>query len=265
VDLVTMPPLVLVEVAERLEQYDRVAFASTCTAFRQAIADAESRTEKERRQKKMLVTDLTKAKLLSKAPCFSLDWFKWVHGSFDRREGAAPYRFVDQSPGERRALYDSDLMMLAAFQGSMETLKWLRSRGMPLDIKDWKCGCRAAAGGHIELLEWLRSEGYVFSEVTSTWAAAAGKLETVKWLRRQDPPCPLNADICLDAAFFGHLHVLRWARAQGCSWSYWYCFRAAAQQAGRSPRHEKILRWIGEQRETEGTESGEKSEVEDWD
>ena len=104
--LATMPSLVLRKVAERLEDYDRIAFASTCTAFRDAIWEvAEGERKEGEEDKKKLVTNLTKAKLLERPPCFSLLWFKWVHRSFERQD---------------KELNDSDLLELAAFQGSVE-------------------------------------------------------------------------------------------------------------------------------------------------
>merc|ERR1711977_154030 len=148
----TMPTLVLLKVAERLEDYDRVAFASTCTAFRDAIWEVVKGERKEGEEdKKKLVTDLrcgaSGTPLLERAPCVSLAWFKWVFGSFDRLEGAAPCRGYGD-PKHKQELYDSDLMKLAAFQGSIETMKWLRSKGIKLDIESWEDGGRWAAGYH---------------------------------------------------------------------------------------------------------------------
>ena len=145
-NLATMPPLVLHKVAERLEHYDKVAFASTCTTFRDAIWEVVKGEREEGEGKRKLVTNLRRQNL--RAPCFSLGWFKWVHGSFAR--------------GFQRGLQDSDLMQLAAFQGSIETMKWLKSEGIPLETFPFPAGHHAAMGGQIEMLEWLRSEGYEF-------------------------------------------------------------------------------------------------------
>ena len=96
--------------------------------------------------KKKLVTDLRRETLFEKAPCFSLAWFIWVHRSFEWLAVRAPCA----------------LMQLAAFQGSIETMKWLKSEGIPLDTFPFTAGHHAAMGGQIEMLEWLRSEGYEF-------------------------------------------------------------------------------------------------------
>ena len=128
-----------------------------------------NKERKEGEERKKLVTNLGDDKLVSKAPCFSLDWFKWIYGSFDRREGAASYR-----GNKEQELYDSDLMRLAAFQGSVETMKWLREQGIRLDFAYWLAGYHAAMGGHIEALEWLRSEGCELNKSALCAGAAEG-------------------------------------------------------------------------------------------
>jgi len=251
--LATMPTLVLLKVAERLEDYDRIAFASTCTAFRDAIWEVVKGERKEGEEdKKKLVTDLRcgesgrrwsrKLPLLERAPCFSLGWFKWVFGSFDRLEGAAPYRGYGD-PKHKQELYDSDLMRLAAFQGSVETMKWLREQGIRLDFAYGAAGYHAAMGGHIEALEWLRSEGYEFNRMTCAQAAKGGQLETLEWVRSQDTPCPWDEWTCSNAAEAGHLDVLKWMRGQDppCPWDKHTCSNAA--EGG----HLNLLEWIRSQ------------------
>ena len=174
--LATMPPLVLHKVAERLDDYDRIAFASTCTAFRDAILEVVKGERKDSEENmKKFVMNLRTENFIRFPPCFSLDWFKWVHRSFDRRKGVAP---APEDPlrndKPRQDLYDCDLMGLAAFQGSIEAMKWLRSQGVPLDIDHWAAGPQAATGGQIEVLKWLRSEGFRFDEGTCVGAAYGG-------------------------------------------------------------------------------------------
>lgn len=243
-NLATMPPLVLHKVAERLDDYDRIAFASTCTAFRDAIVEVVNKEGKECKGKRKLVTNLGWRKLEEKAPCYSLDWFKWVYRSFDRQEGEARHRGGQDEP--RQDLYDYDLIRVAAFQGSIETMKWLRSQGIPLDTFSFTADRSAAMGGQIEALKWLRSEGYEFDLGTSDSAAFGGQLETLKWcvlafslffsflfpfsdspcsrvfsfcrLRNQDPPCPWSSEVCYCAIREGHLPVLQWLKREGCPW-----------------------------------------------
>ena len=76
--------LVWGQVARRLNPHDHIAFSLACKTFRQACRDS--------REGGSLTTDL---RLLPHereggTPSFSLDWFKWVYETFERREGARP-------------------------------------------------------------------------------------------------------------------------------------------------------------------------------
>jgi len=251
----------LLKVAERLERYDRLAFASTCTSCRDAIWEVvnreweedEEKQERKRflakffprdKEEKKFVTNLGGAKLI-KAPCFSLGWFKWIRRSFERREKKVN-RIYDREKGE---VYDTDLIMLAAFQGSFELLTFLRTF-----TSAWKhtaqkefyeeASAGAAAGGHMEVLEWLKSE--YKRPITSAAihrAAEGGHLEIVKWLRAQDPPCPWDKWVCKEAARGGHLVVLQWMRAQDppCPWDE-ETSNAAAERGDL-----EVLQWIRSQ------------------
>merc|ERR1711977_81019 len=172
-----LPGLVALKIAERADEYDRVALALVCTAFRDAVAQVVKKAGTEA----ALVTNLRRRRLLERAPRFTLGWFKWVHGWPERKEGAASY-----SVGERPGLYDSDLMGLAGFQGSVEALEWLRDQGIPLDARMWESGRMAAMGGHVDALVWLRDEGYNLSHRGSARAFAeeGGHAEVLRWLRR---------------------------------------------------------------------------------
>ena len=48
------------------------------------------------------------------------------------------------------------LCRLAAEEGQLEILKWLRANGCPWD--EWTCSI-AAYRGHLEVLHWLRENG----------------------------------------------------------------------------------------------------------
>jgi len=219
-----------------------------------------NKERKEGEERKKLVTNLGDDKLVSKAPCFSLDWFKWVYGSFDRREGAAPYR--GNKP--RQDLYDYDLIRVAAFQGSIETMKWLWSQGIPLDTFSFTADRGAAMGAQIEALKWLRSEGYEFDEGTCEGAASGGQLETLMWLRNQDPPCPWGEKVCYCATHKGHLEVLQWLKREGCPWP------DEAVQTTAYFGHIEILEWLRSEGETfderacKGAAQGGKLETLKW-
>ena len=45
---------------------------------------------------------------------------------------------------------------MAAREGHMEVVQWLRANGAPWD--EWAIA-RAAEGGHLEVVQWLRANG----------------------------------------------------------------------------------------------------------
>jgi len=135
-------------------------------------------------------------------------------------------------------LYDSDLMTLACFQGSLEALKWLRSQGMLVQFEYLDHSLTAAMQGHINVLDWLRSKGYEFDSGACQGAAEGGQLETLKWLRNLDPPCPWNEAAPETAIERGHLEVLKWLKRSGCPWPW-----DAVSTAARCGQIE-ILEWL---------------------
>ena len=129
-------------------------------------------------------------------------------------------RFLHQ-----RGDFDDDpdsLCTLAAGEGQLEILKWLREYDFP-----WDAGTctNAALRGHLEVLQWARANGCPWDEMTVAWAAGRGHLEVLQWARADG--CPWNTYTCMFAAEGGHLEVLQWARANGCPWDEMTCYRAA--------------------------------------
>ena len=225
-----IPDLVWSEVARHLDPYDHIAFALTCRTFKRVL------TEDVRGKK--LRTDLRREKLFANPTCFTASWFRWVYKSFPRQPGR-PRNFIFFL----EIVHDCELLRLAAFQGSRESLKWLRLRteGWDSDERvcadaalggqletlqwlrgeglswDWQSSASAAEGGHLDVLRWLRAAGCPWGEETSAFAAEGGHLGVLKWLRENG--CPWNEYTCEAAAWGGHLHVLKWARANGCPWN----------------------------------------------
>ena len=154
---------------------------------------------------------------------------------------------------------------IAARNGHIEMLEWLRSQdvpwpkdegyyGSPDDISDGLYAC-AARGGHLEVIEWLERHGIEHSdhgdEVACEAAAAGGHLQLLRWLRSRSPPYKWDQATCKAAAANGHLDVLRWATENGAPWKrYWgtnnekseWCTDMVneAVQGG----HLKCLKWI---------------------
>ncbi|QDZ23263.1 hypothetical protein A3770_10p57810 [Chloropicon primus] len=230
-------------VLRKMSPYDHLAFGLTCRTFLEAVREVNP--------KKKLKTDLTDDKLCEQMPCFSMGWFQWVLRSFERRKGG-PKTWRDEEEESYGHLYDSDLMKLAAFQGSKKAMEWLVSQGIPLKIKrkysesgdnEVVAVGGAAAGGHIAVLEWLRSKGCEFDESTCYFAALGGHLHVLQWLRSQDPPCDWDEGTCYFAAMGGHLDVLQWARSQDppCPWNKRTCEEAAGGG------HLHVLQWLRSQ------------------
>ena len=120
---------------------------------------------------------------------------------------------------------------------------------------------RAARGGHLEVLQWARANGAPWNEglaqmprKAATWRCCSGRARTAApWderlarCRGRRPPggAAVGARERLlrgtrdlrDAAEGGHLEVLQWARANGCSVDEWTCTDAA--EGG----HLEVLQW----------------------
>ena len=105
------------------------------------------------------------------------------------------------------------LCRLAAEEGQLEILKWLRANDFRWDSRtcQWAAKC-----GHLEVLQWARANGCPWDEWTCTGAAEGGHLEVLQWARANG--CPWNDNTCAFAAFGGHLVLLQWARANGARW-----------------------------------------------
>jgi hypothetical protein len=60
----------------------------------------------------------------------------------------------------------------------------------------------------------------------------------LKWARANG--CSWDGLTCMNAAWMGHLEVLRWARENGCPWDEWTCTGAAEEG------HLEVLKWARE-------------------
>ncbi|KAL6056695.1 Ankyrin repeat domain-containing protein [Balamuthia mandrillaris] len=92
-----------------------------------------------------------------------------------------------------------DLYVCAAWEGRLEVIKWLRSRGCPWD----EYACMAAVeGGHLETLKWLRAE-----DDESRRDRAAG--------RPTRAPCPWDSWTVMAAAEKNQVHIVEWLKRNG--------------------------------------------------
>ena len=226
---------------EYLNPNDLLAFALTCRFFREKQKDLGWKMETE-------LNHLRELRKSGKVASHTLGWFQWVCDTLNIMPG-----FV--WPGERvkGAVYEGDLVNYAAFQGSVEILRWL------VEKKRWELnrdtGWWAGAGGSIEVLEYLGGGGVFEREGSGLpafdGAARGGRLEALKFLRGLDPPCPWDGWICRGAAKGGHLEALKWLRAQEppCPWGRRTCREEASEYD-----HQHVVKWIDQQEDESDVE-----------
>ena len=113
----------------------------------------------------------------------SFGWFRWV---FDTLKILPGYKWG--SKRVKGAVYEADLVHYAAFEGSVEILRWL------MEKKGWEyvmgLSWWAGLGGSIEVLAYLSGRGYRLDSKACEGAVRGGHLNALKFLRGLDPPCP---------------------------------------------------------------------------
>merc|ERR1719460_1545664 len=87
----------------------------------------------------------------------SLGWFQWAYDTFEILPGFQ-HGVRERVEG---AVYEGDLVNYAAFQGSVEILRWLvEEKGWELNREtDWFVG----QGGSVEVMEYLVDRGHEFT------------------------------------------------------------------------------------------------------
>ena len=128
---------------EYLDQNDLLALTMTCRFFRDTLEVLGWELE----------TNLGRYHLLNlrtsgKVASHSLGWHRWVCNTFEILPG-----YEWRSGRVKGAVYEGDLVNYAAFQGSVEILRWLmEEKGWELNRDtDWWGG----SGGSVEILEYL--------------------------------------------------------------------------------------------------------------
>ena len=232
-------------VDESVQQNDMIALAMTCRFFRDTTKDLGKKMETHLEPSHLL--ELRKS---GKVVSQSLGWFQWVCGTMEILPTFEEWRIdLGNRPTTDMggATHVGALLHYAAFQGSVEIVRWLmEEKGYELEwgpkrVED--LGMQAGLGGSIEVLEYLKGKGYEFDRATCRGAAWGGRLEALKFLRAQDPPCPWDEKTCEGAALGGHLEVLKWVRSQDppCHWDEETCAWAARDG------HLDILKWMRSQ------------------
>eukprot|EP00302_Diacronema_sp_CCMP2436_P039830 CAMPEP_0180026178 /NCGR_PEP_ID=MMETSP0984-20121128/25047_1 /TAXON_ID=483367 /ORGANISM="non described non described, Strain CCMP 2436" /LENGTH=307 /DNA_ID=CAMNT_0021950853 /DNA_START=37 /DNA_END=961 /DNA_ORIENTATION=+ len=122
----------------------------------------------------------------------------------------------------RQCELTADACEAAAWEGKLEALVWLRSRGCP-----WGATCQVAArGGHLEVLRYAHEHGCKWGYYTCEGAARGGRAPRGAAVRTR-ARLPVEAAICWSAAEEGHLEVLRYAHEHGSPWYESTCYAAA--------------------------------------
>ena len=164
---------------------------------------------------------------------------------------------------------DETLAHLAAREGRVDVLIWLKQRGADLNTKRTPPSQSslfvfnedggptlmhfAAEGGHVQTMKWLKEQGGKNADVNakaSGWtpmhaAAEGGHLEAMKWLKEQgvDPKARnQNGQTAMHfAAGRGNLEAMKWLKDMGVSVS-------AKDYKGRTPldlaRDKEAISWL---------------------
>ena len=125
--------------------------------------------------------------------------------------------------------WDSTTCLSAAEKGHLRVLKWAREEGgcpCPRSI-GYELTDLAAAEGHVETLKYLRRTGCPWDESTAETAAEGGHTSVLEYMRSEIPPCPFDKRSTSRAACNGHLGTLQWLRREGCAMDPMVCDVAA--------------------------------------
>ncbi|QDZ23262.1 F-box domain-containing protein [Chloropicon primus] len=166
-----LPPEVLRRIAELLHGVDRLSFMLTCKTAREALVAPSLAVE----------TNLRRLARDARAPELTMDW----------------YRFAFRT-GENDLDGRCGFTSLAASQGNVEALSWLRLKGCPFADE---AADLAARGGHLEVLQYLRGKG----------CCSAGAYEEACKGYAERSPRDLEEE---DSTAFRYLGVMRWAKEQ---------------------------------------------------
>lgn len=125
--------------------------------------------------------------------------------------------------------------------GHLELLQWSHSlqpkkiTGQPSSTLI-RAARMASLGGHLNILKWMKQteiDHFVWSS-----AAASGSLETLEWLLSLNEKKHLKSEnVCTNAAYYGHLEVLQWARKRQFPWN------ASVVEAAAENGHLEVLEW----------------------
>ena len=151
-NLTRLPPEMWQKILDgNLHQNDLLAFAMTCRFFR------EKQKGLGKKLKTVVNLELLQLRKSVKVASHSLDWYRWVCDTFEILPGfILPGFMCDDEERVEGAAYEGDLLNYAAFQGSVEILRWLmEEKGLEENEGTgfW------AGGGAAALRFWSTSRG----------------------------------------------------------------------------------------------------------
>lgn len=113
----------------------------------------------------------------------------------------------------------------AAKSGHLDVVRWLPSVGC-----DWKDSTFAWAvkGDHVKVVKYMIDNGFKMADWTIDGAAQWGSMDTLQLLHSMNFKFNNNDDVISNAAFGGHLNIIRWALNLGVCLTYRPCYYAAA-------------------------------------
>ena len=100
-------------------------------------------------------------------------------------------------------------ILFSLCENSLEVMKWLYENGYCPAFESRFC-VLAARDGYLETLKWLRTVGCPWDENTLCSAAANGFLDIIKWAIENGCPIEKSSTIFKLSAVYGHLHILKW-------------------------------------------------------
>ena len=108
----------------------------------------------------------------------------------------------------------------AAQHGHYPILEWAQRAWPPLE-RGWQgheftgVECLfAAKGRRMDVVEWLMARGYELPHLFLEIMASDGNLRALKWEKKRNASMKWTSGIFTCAARKGHLHVMKWLRAQ---------------------------------------------------
>jgi hypothetical protein len=122
-----------------------------------------------------------------------------------------------------------DVSFVAAANGSIAALKWLKAVGAAFSAT---CCRQAATHNHFSTLQHLHAEGIPFCENVCKAAARTGNLAMVAWAREQGAPFRAE-DVFEVAAWYGNLQLAVWVRQQQPDMELHSGFMSSAAQSGK--------------------------------